>query len=95
MDRAEALERIRALRENIERYNYEYYVLDSPTLSDASYDALMQELKAIESRHPELDAGFADPARRGDSSQRLLYRCPPRSDAQSQQHVFRRGYLSV
>lgn len=54
MDRAEALERIRALRENIERYNYEYYVLDSPTLSDASYDALMQELKAVESKYPEL-----------------------------------------
>ena len=38
----------------LERYNYEYYVLDNPSVSDAEYDRLMQELLAIEKAHPEL-----------------------------------------
>lgn len=35
-------------------YSYEYHVLDTPTVSDAVYDSLMSELKAIEAAHPEL-----------------------------------------
>ena len=38
----------------LEQYNYEYYVLDNPSVSDAEYDRLMQELIAIEKEHPEL-----------------------------------------
>ena len=38
----------------LEQYNYEYYVLDNPSVSDAEYDRLMQELIAIEQAHPEL-----------------------------------------
>jgi DNA ligase (NAD+) len=46
--------RVATLRQQIERANYEYYVLDNPTISDAEYDALMRELKAIEDAHQEL-----------------------------------------
>ena len=42
------------LRETLERYNYEYYVLDAPTVPDADYDALFRELQQIETEHPEL-----------------------------------------
>jgi DNA ligase (NAD+) len=42
------------LRRLIERHNYCYYVLDDPELSDAAYDALYDELKALEEEHPEL-----------------------------------------
>ena len=38
----------------LEKYNYEYYVLDNPSVSDAEYDRLMQELIMIEKDHPEL-----------------------------------------
>ena len=38
----------------LEKYNYEYYVLDNPSVSDAEYDRLMQELIMIEAEHPEL-----------------------------------------
>lgn len=38
----------------LEKYNYEYYVLDNPSVSDAEYDRLMQELIMIEKEHPEL-----------------------------------------
>ena len=38
----------------LEKYNYEYYVLDNPSVSDAEYDRLMQELIMLEKEHPEL-----------------------------------------
>ena len=47
-------ERIQELRQLLNRYGYEYYVLDQPTADDAEYDRLMQELIALEDRHPEL-----------------------------------------
>lgn len=46
--------RAEALRHEIERHNYAYYVLDQPTVSDATYDLLMRELTDIETRYPEL-----------------------------------------
>ncbi len=48
--------RIRAeeLRSQIEQHNYRYHVLDSPEISDASYDKLVRELTEIEERFPEL-----------------------------------------
>ncbi len=42
------------LREQINRHNYLYYVLDQPEISDAEYDALMHRLEQIERKHPEL-----------------------------------------
>src|ERR1700730_1345218 len=42
------------LREEINRANYRYYVLDDPEISDAEYDQLMRRLEAIEREHPEL-----------------------------------------
>ena len=42
------------LRETIERANYDYYVLDAPTLPDAEYDRLFRELQEIERRYPAL-----------------------------------------
>ncbi|MBO0809295.1 MAG: NAD-dependent DNA ligase LigA, partial [Actinobacteria bacterium] len=42
------------LSAEISEYDYQYYVLDSPTASDAEYDALMRELRALEEAHPGL-----------------------------------------
>lgn len=53
-DEESAARRILELREEIERHNYSYYVLDQPTVSDASYDRLMRELTALEERYPHL-----------------------------------------
>jgi len=50
----EAQARITELRRLIEHHNHRYYVLDSPEISDAEYDALMRELTALEENHPEL-----------------------------------------
>jgi DNA ligase (NAD+) len=45
---------VAALRHRIEEANYQYYVEDNPTLTDAEYDQLMGELQRIEEEHPEL-----------------------------------------
>ncbi len=50
----EVIERVRTLREQLDRHNYLYFVLDQPEVSDAQYDALMRELRALEDKHPEL-----------------------------------------
>lgn len=54
MDEPTARERAEALRESINYHNYRYYVLNSPVVSDAEYDALMDELREIEEAFPEL-----------------------------------------
>ena len=46
-------QQIEQLRAEINHHNYRYYVLDSPEISDAEYDALMRELEALEQEHPE------------------------------------------
>lgn len=47
-------QRLDELKDLMGRYAYEYYVLDEPSVSDAVYDGLMRELKAIEASHPGL-----------------------------------------
>ena len=42
------------LRQQLNQYAYEYYVLDKPSVSDAVYDSLFAELKKIEASYPEL-----------------------------------------
>jgi DNA ligase (NAD+) len=46
--------RIEALREKIRHHEHLYYVLDSPEITDAEFDKLMNELKALEKEHAEL-----------------------------------------
>ena len=49
-----AAERAEELRALVRHHEYRYYVLDSPEISDAEYDALFRELKELEAAHPEL-----------------------------------------
>jgi len=49
-----AARRADELRREINTHNHSYYVLDDPTISDAEYDRLLQELRSIESQYPEL-----------------------------------------
>ncbi|HEV8256638.1 MAG TPA: NAD-dependent DNA ligase LigA [Casimicrobiaceae bacterium] len=49
-----AAERAAKLRAALEEHNYRYYVLDTPTIDDAEYDALFRELQALENEHPAL-----------------------------------------
>jgi len=48
--------RVDKLRHVIEQANYNYFVQDAPTVSDAEYDLWMRELRALEKSHPELQS---------------------------------------
>ncbi len=47
-------QKIEALRDKIRYHEHRYYVLDDPEITDAEFDGLMNELKALEAEHPEL-----------------------------------------
>ncbi len=51
---AERRERHRDLADEVRGHQFRYYVLDSPTISDAEFDRLMRELERIEAEHPGL-----------------------------------------
>ena len=48
------IKQVEELRDILNHHNYRYYVLDSPDVSDAQYDALIRELRGLEAEHPEL-----------------------------------------
>lgn len=50
----DARERMKVLVELLNRYAYEYYTLDNPSISDFEYDKLYRELEDLEKEHPEL-----------------------------------------
>ncbi|NOL50184.1 NAD-dependent DNA ligase LigA [Pelistega europaea] len=50
----EFMARLEALRDEIRRHDYAYYVQDAPTITDNEYDGLMRQLQAMEAEHPEL-----------------------------------------
>ena len=53
-DSKAAAVRATEVRDQLRHHEHLYYVLDAPEVSDAEYDALMNELKRIEAAHPEL-----------------------------------------
>ncbi len=46
--------KIKHLRDEINKHNYNYYIMDNPTISDFEYDSLFSDLKSLEQEHPEL-----------------------------------------
>ncbi|BDG48964.1 MULTISPECIES: NAD-dependent DNA ligase LigA [Parageobacillus] len=80
MDRQAAIKRIEELRELLNKYNYEYYVLDRPSVPDSEYDRLMQELIALEEQYPDLKTKDSPSQRVGgqalDAFQKVEHRTP-------------------
>ncbi len=63
----EARKRVVELRDRLDRYSYEYYVLDAPTIEDVVYDQLYRELVLLEERFPTLVSMDSPTQRVGDS----------------------------
>jgi DNA ligase (NAD+) len=61
-----ATQRAAELRRVIEHHNHRYYVLDDPEIGDDQYDALLDELRALEADHPELRTPDSPTQRVGD-----------------------------
>ena len=79
------------LRDKLNEHNYNYYVLDAPTIPDYEYDRMLRELEELEKAHPELVTPDSPTQRVGgealDSFQQVVHRVP----LQSLQDVFSRG----
>jgi len=61
----EVRRRLAQLREEIERHNQSYYVLDTPLIPDAEYDRLFRELQQLEAEYPELQTSDSPTLRVG------------------------------
>ncbi len=72
--------RAQQLRREIEQHNYNYYVLDQPTIADAEWDRLFHELLALENAHPELQSADSPTQRVGskpvDAFAEVTHRVP-------------------
>ncbi|MFC4401676.1 NAD-dependent DNA ligase LigA [Gracilibacillus xinjiangensis] len=80
MNEQEARQKLESLREILNRYNYEYHVLDKPSVPDAEYDQKMQELRRIEEAFPELITADSPSQRVGgtplDNFEKVTHRVP-------------------
>ncbi len=76
------------LSEEIEKHNYSYYVLDAPTVDDYQYDALMQELCALEKEYPELVTPHSPSQRVGGFAESSFEKVPHAVQMGSLQDVF-------
>ncbi|MBP2257682.1 NAD-dependent DNA ligase LigA [Virgibacillus alimentarius] len=80
MGNQQVQDRINALREILNQYGYEYYVLDRPSVPDAEYDQKLQELKKLEKAHPELITSDSPTQRVGaeplDAFQKVQHHIP-------------------
>lgn len=61
-------ERMRALEKDLERWNYEYYVLDAPSVPDSEYDKAFQELSDLETKYPQLKSAASPTERVGGAA---------------------------
>ena len=69
------------LRAQIAQHDYRYYVLDDPLVSDAEYDRLMRELRALESAHPTLVTPDSPTQRVAGTPSAAFGAAAPRDDA--------------
>lgn len=93
MDRQQAERRAAELRELLNRYGYEYYVLDRPSVPDAEYDRLMQELVAIEEQYPDLKTGDSPTQRIGGPPLEAFRKVTHRVPMMSLANAFNEGDL--
>lgn len=76
MELQEAAKRVEELTKLLERYNYEYYVLNQSSVSDAEFDRLMNELKLLESEFPSLKSPNSPTVRVGGEVQSEFKKIP-------------------
>lgn len=63
------ISRVKEIRDLLEKYNYEYYVLDNPSVPDSEYDRLMAELILLENEHPDIASPLSPSQRVGGKVQ--------------------------
>jgi DNA ligase (NAD+) len=80
MDLQNAQQKVNELRDLLNQYGYEYYVLDQPSVPDAEYDRLMRELIDMEEKFPELKSADSPTERVGgavlDMFEKVVHEIP-------------------
>lgn len=76
MTKEEAFQRVRELTQLLDRWTYEYYVLDNPSVSDAEFDRHMNELMMLEEKFPDLKSKTSPTQRVGGQVQDSFKRFP-------------------
>jgi DNA ligase (NAD+) len=92
---ANAQVRVEELREKLNYHSYRYHVLDDPEVSDAEYDELMKELRALEERFPELVTPDSPTQRVGATPADLFAPVEHRSPMLSLDNAFSREELEA
>lgn len=80
----DAAKQIENLRKELNRHNYNYYVLNAPEISDRDFDMMMKELEKLEHEHPELDDPYSPTHRVGSDINKAF-----------EQHFHQRPMLSL
>ncbi|MDR4945264.1 NAD-dependent DNA ligase LigA [Neobacillus cucumis] len=93
MDLQTASKKIEEIRSLLNQYGYEYYVLDTPTVPDAEYDKLMQELLGLEEQFPELKTVDSPSVRVGGPILDLFEKVEHRTPMLSLGNAFNEGDL--
>lgn len=83
-----AKQRIESLTEELNKHNYNYYVLDNPTIDDYDYDMKMQELKHLEEQYPEYKLQDSPTQRVGGEALNKFEKVPHTVQMGSLQDVF-------
>jgi len=91
----QAEKRIEQLKAQLEEYRYEYYVLDAPSVDDAVYDSLNNELKEIEAKYPDLITPDSPTQRVGGAVSGKFNSVPHPSPMLSLQDIFNLGELEA
>lgn len=81
-------EEIKQLTEQLERANYEYYVLDAPTMTDFEYDRLLRRLEELEAQYPDLASPISPTKRVGGEALSKFEKVEHEVPLESLQDVF-------
>ena len=92
-NQAAAAREIEKLREEIQRHEHLYYVLDAPAITDAEYDALLVRLRDLETRHPELITPDSPTQRVGGKPREGFIKVPHSSAMLSLDNALNEGEL--
>ena len=88
MEKTKIKERMEYLSAELERHNRNYYVLDSPEISDYEYDMMMRELRGLEAENPDLASENSPTKRVGGAALNTFNKVEHRVQMASLQDVF-------
>ncbi|WP_182870490.1 NAD-dependent DNA ligase LigA [Stieleria mannarensis] len=88
-------QRVQTLRDEIRAHDHAYYVLATPSISDLQYDRLLEELRTLETEHPELRSSDSPTQRIGDQPVEHLVQVPHRVPMLSIDNTYSREELKA